>query len=288
MFLFMYRFARKCAEADLENGTVPWTELLWSAVFFGLAVSVKWSAAYGVIGLIAVGLLAVLGRNYPAPKEKKLRHIAAASVMFIIIPAAIYVLSYIPFTSADGTEGLAAIIENQCDILTYHGKGVIPLEHEYASRWYTWPLNIRPIKYFSALYSSGISAGISSFGSPVVWLTGFAAFFASLYMAVRYKEKNSAFLCTVYCSSWLPWMFIARDTFIYHYYPCTALLVLMTVNVIAELYRKKRKTAVGVSAAIVVSAALVFCLYRPLLTGIPVDTGLYGTYFNLLKTWNLI
>lgn len=280
MYLFMYRFARKCAEADPENGTIPWTELLWSAVFFGLAVSVKWSAAYGVIGLLVVGLTSVFGKNYPAPKEMRGRHIAAAFGMFIIIPAAVYVLSYIPFTSPAGEEGVAAIIGNQSDILAYHGKDIAQLEHEYASRWYTWPLNIKPIKYYSALYSSEISAEIRSFGNPVVWLGGFAAFFANLYMAIRCKEKNSAFLITAYCSFWLPWMFVARDTFIYHYYPCTALLVLMMVNVIAALYRRKRKAAVCVAAAIAVSAVLLFCLYRPVLTGTPVSTELFGTYFN--------
>ena len=288
MYLFMYRFARKCVEADGENGFVPWIELFWSAVFFGLAVSVKWSAAYGIIGLLAIGLAAVFGRNYPAPKEAKGRHIAAAAGMFIIIPASIYVLSYIPFISSDGTTGMTAIIGNQIDILTYHGKSVAALDHEFASRWYTWPFSLKPVQYYRVLYSTDIRAGISAFGNPAVWFCGFSAFLISLYTAVRYKEKNSAFLCAAYCSSWLPWMFIARDTFLYHYYPCTAFLALMTANVIAALYRKKRKTAVCVSAAAAVSAILLFCIYRPVLTGTPISSDFADTYLNLFKTWYLI
>lgn len=286
MYLFMYRYFSRCTVE--ENRRIPWISLLMSALFLGLAVSVKWSAAYGVIGLAAVGLYTVLQKNYPANKSVRIKHIAAAVSLFVIVPLAVYVLSYIPFTSHDGSEGLAAIIGNQSDILEYHGKDVVAAEHEYNSQWYTWPLDIRPVRYYTALYSETESAGISTFGNPVVWIGGLAALAANVYFAIRDRDKNSAFLCAVYFSSWLPWMFIARGTFIYHYYPCVGLLVLMTANCFVRLYRKSRKTAVCVSAVYIAAAVLLFVLFLPVLTGQPLVTESAGTYLNWLNTWHLI
>ena len=61
----------------------------------------------------------------------------------------------------------------------YHSQ--LKSTHAFESRWYTWPMMLRPVWYYMGKYlPAGMYASIAGFGSPVVWWGGTAALAAVL------------------------------------------------------------------------------------------------------------
>jgi hypothetical protein len=78
------------------------------------------------------------------------------------------------------------------------------------------------------------------------------------------------FIATIFLFSWLPYIFISRATFIYHFYISTPLLCLATAYLI-NLYWNTRK---GKVATLVFFAVVIgmFIAFYPVIAGMPVST----------------
>ena len=81
--------------------------------------------------------------------------LAACVVFFVIVPLAIYCLSYIPYLSAYGEVKLnlktfERIWNAQVTMFEYH-KNLVAT-HYFSSPWYEWPLIIKPMWYYSAAF----------------------------------------------------------------------------------------------------------------------------------------
>lgn len=89
--------------------------------------------------------------------------------------------------------------------------------HPYGSKWYGWPLMIKPISY----WVDG-NKQIWLFGNPIIWLgSTFAVITATLALITRViKPRNRravAFLLISFFVCWLPFALISRVMFLYHY-----------------------------------------------------------------------
>ncbi len=89
--------------------------------------------------------------------------------------------------------------------------------HPYGSKWYGWPLMIKPISY----WVDG-NKQIWLFGNPIIWLSStFAVITATLALITRViKPRNRravAFLLVGFFVCWLPFALISRVMFLYHY-----------------------------------------------------------------------
>ena len=147
----------------------------------------------------------------------------------------------------------------------------------------------RPVWYYSNTVSEGIKEGISSFGNPLVWWLGIPAFFYIAYMAIRRKDQTGGFLVLSYLAQLLPWMPVARCTFIYHYFPSVAFVVLMSTYSLMQL--KHRKSFLEFIFLLILYAAAVFglfLLFYPVLSGQPVTTLYVNTWLRWFDSWVLI
>lgn len=144
-----------------------------------------------------------------------------------MIPAAIYLLSYMPFRDYGDNGLFARMLQNQTTMFHYHS--TLEATHPYSSPWYQWPIIARPIWYFSGQPGETLREGISAFGNPLVWWAGIPAFFYMLWRLVKHRDRTAAFLSIGYLAQYLPWMFVTRITFIYHYFPSVVFVVLMIV-----------------------------------------------------------
>lgn len=214
-------------------------------------------------------------------------------VFFVIVPLIIYLVSYIPYYATNSLypvrSGIrilndsklaaflmpdnkfgnycAAVVQNQLDIFNYHAKLVST--HPYSAPWYTWPLDIRPIFYYSASFGGYVRAGISSFGNPAVWWGGFLALCYAIYTLPRKVNRNGLFLIIAWAAQIVPWMFVSRTTYIYHYFPCVPFIVLL----IAHFFESReggRFINKGI-IAFIVAVLVLFVLFYPILSGLPVD-----------------
>lgn len=277
MYMFLY--------IALSREKVGYLSLLFSGISFGLAFSVKWSAIYAAIGAGIFLAMRILKKGEQMRERIKLFGFCA--LVFVLIPICIYVLSYIPFVSSDGKTGFAAILENQMNILSHHGESAVGMVHEYSSKWYTWAFNIKPVFYCSAWTDAQTVGAISTFGNPIVWWLGIVAVLSNAVLAIAKKDKKAVFLLAGYFSLMLPWMLIARPAFIYHYYPCTVFMILLTANMFLHITERSKKLSYVAIGLVTVASVCVLVMFLPVIRGIPVNSEYIDRFLQWIPTWNL-
>lgn len=327
-------------------------------------------------------------RSRPAPGKVRW---ASATLLFsvlcfVVIPFLIYTCAYIPYALAKGVplslgsmgeslsllarnvlgrlregeayhaayipqEDLAGVMAgNQWYMLTYH-QGVHQ-SHPYASWWFQWVVNGRPILYYMD-NTAGHTTRFAAFSNPVLCWTGLLAllicaarsfrrmwakavflgalgiFSAGVTWRVQHTENGvfdpslprnellrnglilagclaayllictllllaesrgceshdsrAAFLLAGYLSQLLPWMFVGRTTFEYHYFPSLLFLVLAVsflLNALAEWDRDWNLPVFGLTG---LSAAL-YALFYPVLIGLTIPNW-YSPMVRWLESW---
>ena len=296
MYLFMYKYIQTNPEDRLNRKALLY--LGFSGAFMGLAVAVKWSAAFAGLGL---GVLFVLawyeakssyGEYHPnanskpdVPKYKVAltKTVVWCVLFFGIVPIIIYCLSYIPFSIASGFRWPNCIIQNQIEMFSFHA--YLEDTHEYMSNWWSWPLDLRPMNYSNVALPNGTAGGMITFGNPALWWGGLSAL---IWCAVRWfshKDKPAMFLCIAWIAQILPWVFITRSSFIYHYFPCVPFLALMIVYYIKTRPKRHRWRFALVFAALTLA---MFVVFYPVLGGMPISNLNYIKSLQWLPGWQFI
>ena len=285
-YLCMYAYIRYSDTSSLRRNLLY---LLGSGVFIGLAIASKWQGVYAALGLPLI-FFPVLYKLYKQnPKEAKITFYCCFA-FFVAIPVTIYLLSYIPFVRAMDTEGdgfLTTVIDNQIWMFSYHAG--LEEGHPFSSRWWEWPLIIRPMFYYNNTVSDTVRQGISSFGNPAVWWTGILAT-AAAFAVLRDKDKTEhrqtvIFLLIAYAAQYVPWMFVFRSTFIYHYFPSVPFVVLLITFCFKTYVAPKYPKMVWAYGAVVVG---LFMLFYPVLSGAPVSMDFVRTFLRWFPGWVLV
>ncbi|MCF0120240.1 MAG: phospholipid carrier-dependent glycosyltransferase [Oscillospiraceae bacterium] len=289
-YYFMYRFLTTPPEERFSRSMIP---LGLCGLAFGLGCASKWIVVYAGAGLAILWVIHyIIMYKYAAEHpgfrfgKKLIGGILLSVVFFIAVPAAIYILSYIPYGIADGmTVGggmltdpkyYAIILDNQKYMLSYHSR--LTSTHPYSSTWYQWVLDIRPILYYRSYLSGDRRSIITAFGNPVVWWGGIAAIVSAAAAIFRGRDGRALLITVGYAIQLIPWMIISRVVFVYHYFPCAMFLVMAEARIFDALIEENRKNlrlVIGFTAL----AGILFCLFFPVLTGIPAS----DKYMNLLR-----
>ncbi len=285
MYLFMYKYAYEyLGKKPINNTFIP---LGLSGAFMGLGIACKWTGAYAGAGLAVIFFSSIYLKYKTGEITTKdiFKTVYFCLGAFVLVPVLIYALSYIPFVRAnDG--GFYDMIQNQIDMFAYHGKTVVSSTHPFSSEWYKWIINYRPIWYYSGT-NGELTENISAFGNPIVWISGLLAFFYCVYDAIKNRDKNAIFLVVSYLAQLLPWTFVTRTTFIYHYFPCVPFLVLMIAHFAYRMYHKNKVIKPYFIAFTVVSV-LLFIMFYPVISGFPVDGDYVREFLRWLPSWQLI
>ena len=292
MYLFMYRyitFPRDDPFADRKGET---RELFLSGLFFGLGAASKWTAIYAGIGLFLLWLWYRIERyrelraiGHKAEHRRELwKNIGQCLVFFILIPGVIYYASYYYFGVAKGWSGFKMyftkdyaqlVLDTQVRMFHYH-LGV-HASHPYASRWYQWIVDGRPILYYLEYGKNNTLNDFAAFLNPFICWGGLLAIFAMGWKTFKYKDGRAAFILLGYLAQLVPWMFITRITFEYHYFPSLIFLVLAICHCFNSFRLRTpnwKRYVYGATAA----CLALFVLFYPVLTGITISR----TYGRLL------
>ena len=280
MYLFMWRF--------VSGGR--WRYLALSGLFFGLGAASKWTCIYAGAGLAVIWLAYWISRRRePGFIGRFFLNCAFCLVFFVAVPLAVYYVSYYHYGTASGLEGglgmlfdrdyLKIVWDNQVYMWEYHSDLVS--EHPYASRWFQWLVDARPILYYLEYYDDGVTkSAFGAFMNPIFCWTGLIAVIANGILAVRDRDGRAAFIVLGYLAQLLPWVLVTRLTFAYHYFPSEIFLILALGHVwgrLAELgapnWRRNMYSVTAVSTAL-------FVAFYPVLTGL--RTPLWYTR-NLLR-----
>ena len=303
MFLFMARWMKMSFyHQRLRDTFVP---LALSGACMGLAIASKWIGCYGAVGLAVLFFARFyqLWRQYLYAKKHRnedpalmraanlfpdrgLKTILSCCVFFVVVPVVIYVLSYVPYLRAYGEvrwnlRTFQRIWDAQVLMFDYH-KNLVA-EHYFASPWYEWPVIAKPMWYYQADYkAAGMASSILAFGNPAVWWTGLAGILFVLGYSV-YRNALPALgmtagrddeddrimpvICVGFLSAYLPWVFVSRLTFIYHYFASVPWIIIATALGLKYLARHHRRLAYALAALLAIAAVVLFAAFYPLASG---------------------
>lgn len=285
MYLFLYRYF---TEGRLRH-------LAACGVTFGIGAATKWTCLYAGAGL---GVLWALhwvfssvrahragdGRRYAC---RLLGNIGFCLVFFVLVPGMIYYVSYYPYGAARGLHGAgmyftreyaAIVLENQRFMFTYHA-GLVAT-HPYSSRWWQWLLDLRPILYYLS-YGDGTVSTIGAFVNPLLCWGGLLALPVLVYHAAK-RDRTALFILVGYLAQVLPWVFISRLTFEYHYFAATLFLVLALGYVFDRL---RQRGYFGIVYAFTAASGVLLALFYPVLTGVTVSRSYAWNVLKWLPDW---
>lgn len=92
---------------------------------------------------------------------------------------------------------------------------------------------------------------------------------AMIWRTLRFRDGKALFILIGYLAQLVPWMFISRITFEYHYFPCLVFLVLAICHVFNSFRLRDPlwKWKLGTATLLCVG---LFVVFYPVLTGITV------------------
>ncbi|MBS7262581.1 MAG: glycosyltransferase family 39 protein [Eubacteriales bacterium] len=318
MYLFMYRYyTMNFYKQKLSRTLVP---LGLCGLAFGLGAASKWICLYAGLGLAVIFFYTMYKRydeylmakkalrSPDCPNRAQYQHVTAVFrknllitvgfclIAFVAVPACIYVASYAYFVPYNKHYGyLRTVWENQKSMLSYHS-GLTGDTHPYRSRWYTWPLMLRPMWYYlEPLSDAGLRGTIAAFGNPLVWWGGLVMTGMALRRAVvnrrcidrptlpgaenvstaerRRFNSKIMFLLIAIGAQFIPWVFVPRSTFIYHYFATVPFLILFSAAAMDYLFgthSDKEKKMRRVVVCLLVVAAVLGLLFYPMWSGVSV------------------
>jgi dolichyl-phosphate-mannose--protein O-mannosyl transferase len=284
MYLFLYGWLTENRNLDLGL----------CGLFFGLGAASKWICVYAGAGLAVLWAGHWVCAFVDAKKEKRplptaafLRNIPLCLLFFVLIPGLIYYLSYRPYGRVLGFPLFSEpytrmVLDNQTFMFNYHAWLVA--EHPYSSRWYQWIVNIRPILYYLEYLPEGRRISIAAFNNPLICWGGLMSLAVLLWEAIGRRDRTAAFLLVAYLAELVPWIFIKRLTFAYHYFAAATFLIPAICYVFWIMEKASRRLRLAAFAFTALSVIL-FAIFFPVLNGLPVVSETASKIFKWLPTW---
>jgi len=268
-YFYLYRFI---VQQQLSR-------LLISGVFFGLAAAVKWSAVFAALGFMLIALYLLLSK-YPLQKRFSGYKLLLYGVLsYGIVGFLVYAFSF--FDIYGHTHSLQSIINYNTNMYHYHS--TLQATHPYSSPWWSWPLDMKPMGYYKEI-KQGFLSSINALGNPAIFWVGIVAVFYLFVMSIVRKSFETTFILLAFLGLYLPYIFVGRLMFIYHFYYAVPFLILAIVTMLKdgmERFVFVRKTY-GIYLIIVVG---LFLAFYPVLSGYVVPQSYVADWLKWFPTW---
>lgn len=282
-----------------------WLWIALSALAAGAAMSTKWTG----LNAIAIVLL-IWAWDQKGRSAALLRRLGELAIL-IIIPIVLYIsvfwihFSLLPYSGSGDAfmspKFQSTLIGNsyynpashmsfldkfvELNIEMYHASATLTATHPYGSKWYSWPLEIRPIYYWEGnVLANGSQGNIYLLGNPVVWWGIWLAIvlgIIELYqLRRRLRPRTMAALAiagVAYLINLLPFVGVTRVMFLYHYlfaFCYSIIFVIMLWNDLSadktgkHTWNRQKRYIYG---AIVAAIVIGFLYFAPLSYGTPLS-----------------
>lgn len=283
--------------------------LFLSGLFMGMGIASKWTGAYSAVGLAVLFFASVwrqarasmfsyelelqgielhddLKKRFGNAQRFTMQRILVTCLFcvlfFVLIPCAIYVVSYLPQLLPAGPFTLERVIRTQENMLNYHSTPGLGMDHPFQSPWWQWPFILKPIWYVQDHFElAGFGATIMCLGNPWVFYIGaFAMVGVLVSFLLKYISfgKNgialrkgngqlTLFVIVVgFLAQYLPWMLVPRSMYIYHYFASVPFVILSTAWFIGMISNKRIRNLVIV--VYLLGAIVFFVMFFPYASGV--------------------
>ena len=254
--ILLFGLARQAPDVNLTLGPLSASPIeLASLAFVGAAGVFLVFAALGRLGLgprahpAATADAELLDPPAPAPRGW-LRFGSAfglpvvwLGLSLLVIPVAVYVVSYIPWAMVEGHQIVAGwppghdgqtLAQLTGDMYRYHNTLSVP--HPASSPWWAWPFDFKPVWFYEQGFAGGTSASIYDAGNLVAWWLSIPAMGFVAWQAFKRRSAALALLAIGFAAQWLSWSRIDRAAFQYHYYTSLPFILIGLAYFLAELW----------------------------------------------------
>jgi dolichyl-phosphate-mannose--protein O-mannosyl transferase len=268
-YFYLYRFI---VQQQLSR-------LLISGVFFGLAASVKWSAVFAALGFVLIALYLLLSR-YPLQKRFSGYKLLMYGVLsYGLIAFTVYAFSF--FDIYGHTHSVQSIINYNTNMYNYHS--TLQATHPYSSPWWSWPLDMKPMGYYKEM-KHGLLSSINAFGNPAVFWLGIVAVFYLLLMTFIRKSLEATFILLAFLGLYLPYIFVGRLMFIYHFYYAVPFLILAIVYMLKDAMERFSFIRHFYGIYLLIVSGLFLAFY-PVLSGYVIPQSYVAQWLRWFSTW---
>ena len=290
-FLFLCEYTERAGNTALKTLRRV-SPLVLSGVCFGLGCATKWNVAFTAAGILAVILLTwrrvvkaqpASGKNAKPQRGIAWRRIGVdflvCLVAFIVIPAVIYVVSFIPQAYWFHGPFIKSVINMQEFMFGYHSQ--LEASHSFSSPAWSWPIIMKPLWVYNDREAGayGLTGAINIMGTPIIWWLGLAAVLATIVWAFVKRTRAAVFISISYATQYVFWFFVTRAIFIYHYF---ASVPFMIVALCFWMGKAPQWTRIVLAAV----AVLVFAAFYPVLSGMRIPFA-YAKWLLWNKHWVL-
>ena len=246
------------------------TNNLWlSGSAIGLAISIKWSAAF----LIPLVILFVVIYN-----KVTFRNLYKVVSQFTLLPISIYFASWSGWIfSSQGwarqseSNVFASLWNYHLQILDFH-QGLDD-KHAYQANPWSWLVLGRPTSFY---YESPSDCGaekcaqeILAIGTPLLWWISIFAVAITFGFLVTKLERAAAIILLGFAGTYLPWFFIqSRTTFYFYSISSLPFLILALIYCFNQLLNIANYKKYIISFVILV--AINFIYFLPIYLGISI------------------
>ncbi len=253
--------------------------ILWSGLFFGLASGIKWSAAFASIGFLLIAIY-LLWSKYPLKKEfAGYRLILYGLLSYVLLAVGVYFLTFFDIYFRTGS--FQAIIDYQINMYNYHS--VLQATHPYSSPWWSWVLDMKPMCYYREV-KDGIFSSMTVFGNPALFWMGLLSILYLFFVIIRRRTLEATFILLAFLGLYLPYIFVGRLMFIYHYYYAVPFMFLATVYLWRDLISYSPKF-VKLFLLFLIGVMILFLMFYPVLSGHTVPKSYVDNYLVWFSGW---
>lgn len=257
---------------------LPPREMVFAGLCLGLALSTRWTSLWAAafLGLV---LLALRRAKILRPRE-----IGLVVLAFLVLPLALYLLSYLPWMMQGGGHTLTDVAHKQAEIWRYHA--TLNATHPYFSKWTTWPWLVRPTWYYfhqEGDQSTGTVYGIIALGNPALWWVSVPVTVWALWSGALARDPRRLFAGLGFCALYLPWGISPRTLNYSHYlfeaipYACLSLGALLD--------RGWDGWSAPLCRGYVAVVLALFLFFLPFLVALPVPAALFYQPVAGLRLW---
>jgi hypothetical protein len=278
------------------------TALFCAGTIFGFGIAAKWSVIY-FAPVIAILFGCFLLWRFLSGKSVA----ADLGLGFLFLVAWPLLLYYGAFNLSHYRSGeghtFADFWNRQVSMYRYHSE--LKATHPFSSRWWEWPVIVRPLWLYSGAPSPAELGpvrvrSIVAMGSPLIW---WAAILAVGWSSVDFVKQvwrrlsgtpatiqgtedkgfTTFVLLLAFFGLYAPWVVSPRSlTFIYHYFPVVPFATMALALVVCN--RAKNWSSSWILVPIWVALAS-FVFFFPVLSGYPVDREFINVYLRWFPSW---
>ena len=316
-YFFMLRFLQTDLSAcTMKEALIP---LAFSGLNMGLSIASKWIGIYAGAGLAVLYFWHLFRQVRVAGGRERnpgvfIRSCAVSLwcvLFFIIVPIAVYLLSYIPYmaynTRIHNIKDYAdAVWRAQESMFSYHSTPGLGMDHPFYSPWWQWPIIGKPMFYATEQYipkDAALHHSIFSFGNPAVWWGALAALAVLLYRWIREKhyliegldvrwhwdafswDSASSFLLIGLLAQYLPWVLVPRGTYIYHYFASIPFLILISSLSLHSGTDNTKRIRMIIGGIWLAVSAVLFVLLLPYMSGMAAPAEWLDIGKHILRIW---